>query len=43
MPEPKMITLYRGNPITELSREELIEALEFATSEINRLQKEVIH
>lgn len=35
----KMITVYRGRPITELSREELIEALEEVGSDLERERK----
>lgn len=30
--------MWRGTPVTELSRDELLEALDFASSELNRLQ-----
>jgi len=35
----KMISVYRGRPITELSREELIEALEEVGSDLERERK----
>lgn len=37
MNEIKTITYYMGKPITELTREELMEALSLATKEIERL------
>jgi len=39
MSEPRVAMLY-GRPIDELTREELVEALNFAAGEIHRLQGE---
>lgn len=36
----KMIATYRGRPITELSREELIKAIESAYHELFKLREE---
>lgn len=35
-----MITLWRGKPITELSKEELLEVVEYCGEEIARLTRE---
>ena len=34
------ITTWRGRPITELSREELIEALEFSVEEMAKINRD---
>lgn len=44
MNEPiKTVTYYMGKPITELSRDELIEALSWAAKEIENLWKKNEH
>ena len=39
----KMITYYKGNPITEMTKDELIDALTFAAQEIERLMNKNEH
>lgn len=41
--EMKKIATWKGNPVEELSKEELIEALNWAANEIQRLMKEKEH
>ena len=40
MIKPKKIVLYRGRPLTEMSKEELIEALEFCAADFESIKKE---
>ena len=39
----KMITYYKGKPITEMTKDELIDALTFAAQEIERLMNKNEH
>lgn len=40
MPEHPMVTTWKGKPVDELTREELIEAINYCGEEMERLRRE---
>lgn len=40
MTEPKMLAMWKGRPVTELTREELLEALDWCSLEIRRMRED---